>query len=641
MRPPLLVVLALLAAPRAFGTAAPEKPIRTLLTAKPKDGGSDSDVVPTQDMRLQLSGLGWKALKDGGLVHVDDADPLNSARIPIAVLQNASFLWQKGVLVYDKAFMPVEVERLGPILTGLADFAQAAAMNPKVVGAAISGWGIPPTFDGAQILNPDGTATYYGLMLYQYYVKKPDALKLLSYERLSEGLERFGDAYDQAFTKQAPDVAYDELKLAWSILGAPARAGEKPLKLEPYPDLGSSLAKYQKLLEQDGRSAAAVADPGRKSQDAQALAVLKSLQTQKYADDKAIVPAPDADDADKKAAGPSLSSGLPGLLSALDRVNGKPLTPSQQQALIESFPMGELVWRLGMQDLWRQGLTGKGVKVAVIDGGIAPHPELAGSVVRDPKNNFTADRGAALVDEHGTHVGGIIHQLAPDAQITSYVVSGGGDAANSKLDDTGDAVTMAAIRKAVADGNTVINLSLGGKAPPSDPMARLVDELAKKGVIFTVSAGNERGEQSVESPADASAALTVGSLNVDGRMSDFSSFGVDYDPRKFKYAIKDVFMTPGQNIRSTLPDDKYGKMSGTSMAAPALNGIVAALLSFHPAPDPITASQRVADALRSSATPMDISTLPPDISLAQNFIVVNPLAALQALKAQQSAVVGK
>jgi subtilisin family serine protease len=124
-------------------------------------------------------------------------------------------------------------------------------------------------------------------------------------------------------------------------------------------------------------------------------------------------------------------------------------------------------------------------------------------------------------------------------------------------------------------------------------------------------------------------------------MSDYSSFGLDYDPHKFKYVIKDVFMTPGQNIRSTLPDGKYGTMSGTSMATPALNGVVAALLSYNPAPDPITAASRLVAALRSSSAPMDVSTLPPDISLAQNFLVIDPAAALKALKAQQNAGVGK
>jgi len=638
MRPPLLAAFLL-----CVGIAASANPDNPPVREKPTkmalvkaSVGDHETVVPSQETVALLRGLGWKALKDGSLARVDAAD---KSKVPIDVLENASFLWKDGAIVYDKAFYPVENDKLGPILRGLAVFAEAAAMDPKSVGRTLTAvWGFPPAFDGNPILNPDGSATYYGLMLYQFYVKNPDALKLLSQERLAEALKRYADAYEQAFSKQAPDVAYDELQLIARILSAPARPGEKALGLSPYPDLGATLERYRKMIASDAATPAVARNADLKGQDAQALAVLKALGGERYAAEQSIVPAPDVD---KPATTTSLSSGLPGLLRVLDRINGTPLTPSQQRTLIESFPMGELVWRLGVQDLWRQGLTGKGVKVAVIDGGVSPHPELDGSVVRDPKNNFTPDRGAALIDDHGTHVAGIIHQLAPDAKITSYVVFPA-DSGNPKLAEDNDAPTIAAVRKAVADGNTIINLSLGSKGAPSEPMSRLIDELSAKGVIFAVAAGNERGEQSVEVPSNSPGAITVGSLNVDGRMSDFSSFGLNYDPRKMKYVIKDVFMTPGQNIRSTLPDGAYGTMSGTSMATPAMNGIVALLsqaASLNPAPDPVTTAVRIQDALRSSSTPMDVSTLPPDISLAQNFLVVNPLAALQALRANAGSVV--
>lgn len=583
----------------------------------------------------RLSALGWKAGQDGSLSGPD------GARVPIAVLRNASFLWRDGVIVYDTTFQPVAEDKLGPILRGLSIFSEAAAMDPQAVGRALAAWGIPPAYDGNPILNPDGSATYYGLMLYQYYVKSPDMLKRLSQERLSQALARFKDAYNQAFQQQAPDIAADELALVWDrILGAPRRAGEQALALRPYPDLGATLAKYRAEIQADAASPGIAADPTRQAGDRNALAVLNTLKTQRYAAHESIVPAPDSAAPAGKPV--PLSSGMPGLLKTLDRINGRPLTPDQQKALIESFPMGELVWRMGVQNLWRQGLTGQGVKVAVIDQGVAPHPELDGAIAS--RQNFTADRGAALAGDHGTHVSGIIHQLAPDAKINSYIVFPADGAGNPKLVQDNDPGIMAAIRKAVADGNKIISMSLAGSGPPSDAMAREVNEYARQGVIFVVAAGNDRGTQSVESPSDAPGALSVGSLNVDGRMSDYTSYGLDFDTRKLKYVVKDVFMTPGQNIRSTLPGGGYGTMSGTSMATPALSGVVALLQqasSFNPAPDPVTASQRIVDALRSSSAPMNLSTLPPDVSLAQNFLVVDPVAALNALRAQQNSVVGK
>jgi subtilisin family serine protease len=636
------VLAALLLCATAAARANPidrEKPQKPALV-KRANAEHDAVVVSTQTAAL-LKTLGWKTHTDGSLSRLDAAD---KSEVPVDVLESAAFLWKDGAIVYDKAFLPVEKDRLGPILRGLAVFAEAAAMDPKNVGAALSGWGLPPSFDGTPLLNPDGSATYDGLMLYQFYVQNPDALKRLSLERLAEALKRFDDAYEQAFTKQAPDVADEEIQLIGKILSAPTRVGEKALGLTPYPDLGSTLAQYEQMIRRDAATALVAGSPDLSSQDAQALAVLQKLGEQKYGADKPIVPAPDADKKadDKNAAATPLSTGLPGLLRALDRINGAPLSSQQQQDLIESFPMGELVWRLGVQNLWRQGLTGKGVKVAVIDGGVAPDAELAGAV--KDRQNFTPDRGAALVDDHGTHVAGIIHQLAPDAEIRNYIVFPG-DAANPKLAEDNDAAIMAAIRKAVADGNTIINLSLGSQGPPSEPLARLVDQYARKGIMFSVAAGNERGEQSVETPSDAPHALTVGSLNVDGRMSDYSSFGLDFDPRKVCYVIKDVFMMPGQNIRSTLPEDAYGKMSGTSMSTPAMNGFLALVYqqaaSYSPAPSAVAVAQRILAALRSSSTPMDVSTLPPDISLAQNFYVVDPVAAYQALKAQKNSVAGK
>ncbi len=635
MRPPLLVVFLLSLGAAARAVQPPEKSPRVPVLPKTA-AATAADVKIDAAFAGQLSALGWTASRDGSLSGPD------GARVPVSVLKNASFLWRGGVIVYDTTFQPVDSGKLGPILRGLSVFSEAAAMDPKAAGRALAAWGIPPAYDGNPILNPDGSATYYGLMLYQYYVKSPDMLKRLSQERLAQALSRFKDAYNQAFTLQAPDIAYDELALVWDrILGAPARAGEQTLNLQPYPDLGATLAKYRAEIQADAASPGVAADPARLAGDRSALAVLNTLKTQRYAANESIVPAPDSA-ATPAAKAVALSGGMPGLLKTLDRINGRPLTPEQQKALIESFPMGELVWRMGVQNLWRQGLTGQGVKVAVIDQGVAPHPELDAAIAS--RQNFTADRGAALAGDHGTHVSGIIHQLAPDAKINSYIVFPADNAGNPKLVQDNDPGIRAAIRKAVSDGNRIISMSLGGSGPPSGPTARLVDEYARQGVIFVIAAGNERGTQSIESPSDAPGALTVGSLNVDGRMSDYTSFGLDFDTQKLKYVVKDVFMTPGQNIRSTLPGGGYGTMSGTSMATPALSGVVALLeqaSSFNPAPDPVTASQRIVDALRSSSAPMNISTLPPDVSLAQNFLVVDPVAALNALRAQQNAVVGK
>src|SRR5208282_2890621 len=130
MRPPLLAALLL-----CVGIAASANPDNPPVREKPTkmalvkaSVGDHENVAVSKETAELLRGLGWKALKDGSLARVDAAD---KSKVPVDVLENASFLWKDGAIVYDKAFYPVEKDKLGPILRGLSVFAEAAAMDPK------------------------------------------------------------------------------------------------------------------------------------------------------------------------------------------------------------------------------------------------------------------------------------------------------------------------------------------------------------------------------------------------------------------------------------------------------------------------------------------------------------------------------
>jgi len=87
-------------------------------------------------------------------------------------------------------------------------------------------------------------------------------------------------------------------------------------------------------------------------------------------------------------------------------------------------------------------------------------------------------------DDHGTHVAGTIHMLAPDAEIHDYRVFGAeGDV------DVVDAIS-ASIYQACIDGCDVINMSLGGKWR-SVSIRTAVQYAHSKGVIIVRAAGNE------------------------------------------------------------------------------------------------------------------------------------------------------
>ncbi|MCR4296404.1 MAG: S8 family serine peptidase [Elusimicrobia bacterium] len=677
--PRLLLLLSLAAFPLGAHAGTETAPVPDLPGVKlqaPVPPGPDLEpsVVVSSETARALEKIGWKADHDGGLSRIAGAD---KGVIPKDYIAKAALDWRNGALFYSSSPEAVPHEMLAPILKGLSSFTSAARVERAKAGAALAAWGFPPSVDGRRLYNPGGDATYFGLMLHSIFESKPDQVAKLGVERVAQALDLLHHAYGQAFHSQAADIAQIDIDRARVILFAPARGGETPLgapALKARPDPAAMLKGYKAQLEADAAAALASGDEVRRKDSAEALAVLNNLEKQRLHRSLDLTEVPEPGKEAKPVpvggeakpgplgGGPAkeepyarLSSGLPGLLRVLDRVNGTPLTPDQQENLIKSFPMGDLVWRMGAQDLWKQGLTGKGVKVAVIDQGIAEHPELEGSV--KARVNFTLQRGKGAVGPHGTHVAGTIHALAPDAELRGYTVFDGGFmGGNDALREDNEQGIIDAIHRAVKDGNQVINMSLGSGQGPSNQLARVVEEYASKGVIFLIAAGNSRNDSGgIDSPSSAPSAITVGALDSAGRMSDFSNFGERFDPRKLTTIVKDVFMAPGSNIVSTMPgstlalggkrEPEYAAMSGTSMATPAMSGVSALLVQdmgqMTLVPSPVEMAQRLKAALVKSSTPMALDKLPPGVPIDQPFFVVRPLQALEALRESAVPVAGK
>ncbi|MDQ4131632.1 MAG: S8 family serine peptidase, partial [Actinomycetota bacterium] len=170
------------------------------------------------------------------------------------------------------------------------------------------------------------------------------------------------------------------------------------------------------------------------------------------------------------------------------------------------------------------GLDGSGVKVAVIDTGVAvSHVDLADKVAAF--RDYVGGRATAYDDHgHGTHVAATVvgrgaanpaHAgVAPAATLLAAKVLGANG--DGDLSDT-----TAAIDWAVSQGAQVINLSLGvaGCADGSDVTAQAVDNAAARGVLVAVAAGNEGpGTCTVGSPGAAVGATTVAAMaDVDHR----------------------------------------------------------------------------------------------------------------------------
>jgi subtilisin family serine protease len=236
---------------------------------------------------------------------------------------------------------------------------------------------------------------------------------------------------------------------------------------------------------------------------------------------------------------------------------GKP-TPSQPA---QSTPWGVTRVKGGAG-------TGSGSGTAwVIDSGIdLDHPDLNVDTARS--RNFSSGPSADDGNGHGTHVAGTIGAkdnsigvigVSPGATVVAVrVLNNAGSGSNSGV--------IAGVDYVAANGSNgdVANMSLGGG--PSKALDDAVIAAAATGVKFTLAAGNESEDANNHSPARANGpnVYTVSSFAQGDKWSSFSNFGnppIDY-------------AEPGSSIRSTYKGGGYATMSGTSMAAPHLAGIL-------------------------------------------------------------------
>ncbi|KJZ76416.1 hypothetical protein HIM_04145 [Hirsutella minnesotensis 3608] len=194
-----------------------------------------------------------------------------------------------------------------------------------------------------------------------------------------------------------------------------------------------------------------------------------------------------------------------------------------------------------------KGITGKGIKIAIIDTGIDyKHPALGGCFGKGCLVAFGTDlvgdnyngSNTAVPDPdpmdcggHGTHVAGIVAAqpndfgftgAAPDATLGAYRVFG-------CKGQVGNDVLIAAYNQAYQDGAQIITASIGGPSGWSeDPWAVAVSRIVAKGVPCTVSAGNE-GDQGLfyaSGAADGKGVTAIASF--DNTLTPTLLYGVRY-----------------------------------------------------------------------------------------------------------------
>ena len=238
------------------------------------------------------------------------------------------------------------------------------------------------------------------------------------------------------------------------------------------------------------------------------------------------------------------------------------------------------------------------VVVAVIDTGVDyDHQDLIDSMwtnsgeipnngVDDDKNGYIDDyygvdliagKGSADDDNgHGTHVAGIIAAQNNNVGIVgiAYNVKIMPIKAAMHNGTLNQADIAEAVLYAYEMGAEVINMSFGGSASSIAVQDAL--SIAYTRCVLVASAGNSgaSNEMFPNYPAALTYVMGVMSVNQYGNVSIFSNWDeIPYNSREYEvYA-------PGENIMSTLPGDRYGYLSGTSMAAPVVSAFAAILRS--------------------------------------------------------------
>jgi len=291
------------------------------------------------------------------------------------------------------------------------------------------------------------------------------------------------------------------------------------------------------------------------------------------------------------------------------------------------------VKQTGVDAVWKKdGLTGEGITVAVLDTGINDtHPDLQGAII--DRADFTGERpvhsasadsdskglldilfglfrrkpsGPIKLDPigHGTHVAGTIggrgtryRGAAPKvAMIDVRVLGSRGSGSTDNI--------IKGMSWASEQGVDIISMSLGGGGNADSAISREADALTKDGILVVVAAGNEGpGPETIGSPGSSEGAITVGAVNRLNKLTSYSSRGYSKH-RNGKVVKKPDILAPGGGVKRvdgcpygngiistksidtksgncTHKDNRnvtYEAMSGTSMATPLVAGSCALLL---------------------------------------------------------------
>ena len=259
--------------------------------------------------------------------------------------------------------------------------------------------------------------------------------------------------------------------------------------------------------------------------------------------------------------------------------------PDGEIELIDFDPEAELMgslspyfeddqWNLemiGAETAYRENCLGQGVRVAVLDSGVNPHPDFGDRLL--PGHNYIPD--ASDPDDttdgygHGTRTAGIIAAasengyigVSPAAEIVPLKVTDGQTAKISAICE--------AIYGAIDDyGCRVLNMSMGVRTDYASLRAAVA--YAEENNVVVVSAVGNSGSAGIYYPAGYDTVIGVGAVDSAGNLYYHSNYN------------SSVFLSaPGVDVRSTSSSGDYAYATGTSFSVPHVSGAAAVMLGMN------------------------------------------------------------
>lgn len=220
---------------------------------------------------------------------------------------------------------------------------------------------------------------------------------------------------------------------------------------------------------------------------------------------------------------------------------------------------------------------GTGVRIAILDTGVAAHQAFSSSINGTNLVDLPAD--LSMQNGHGTAVASVIignnsftPGVAPGAEIYSYRIA-------NDLGQSDSFLLAQGIVAAVDGGAQLINISMASLGDSA--LVRNAIEYARSAGSLIIAAAGNNGMGRVSYPAANSGVIAVGAVDAMGEHMAFSNSGDEI-----------AISAPGFGVNAAWTENQAVRVNGTSFSSPIIAGSIAALMS-QPGSQQLTASQAV------------------------------------------------